>query len=192
MHQLVREWLYVRVVLHVPEHQRVLVPERNIGHPLLPDHLDRPEMKDRTRTLCLIETTTEVKVISIVVRKRMPVHQVPGVDRQVVARQLPVLIVRADIQTAVRQEVQADEVKVGPLAKITVPKETTALPAGETVAVQTVVAATPVLLEAAVPVGAMFLADRQKDVLLEVREVIALPVHPKEATVQEDNLFLYY
>ena len=168
MHRLVREWLYVRVVLHVPEHQRVLVPERNIGRPLLPDHLGRPGMKDRTRMLCLIETTKEVKVISIVVRKRIPVHQVPGVDRQVVARQLPVLIVKADVQTAVRQEVQADEVKVVSLAKITVPKETTALPAGETVAVQTVVAATPALPEAAVPVGAMFLADRQKDVLLEV------------------------
>jgi hypothetical protein len=113
-------------------------------------------------------------------------------------------------------------VKVSPLAEITVPKETTDLPAGETIAVQAVVAATPVqtaavpvlagtvtlalpeaavpaeatvLLETTVPAGVMFPADKQKDVLLqEVREVIAvaLPVRPKEVMVQEDNLFLYY
>lgn len=186
MRRLVREWLYVREIL--------------------PDRPTRPEIEDRTRTLCLIETTTEGKVVPIVVRKRTPAHQIPVVDRQVVTRLLPVLIVKADVQTAARLSVQAGEVKVAPLAEITVPKETTDLPAGETIAVQAVVAATPVqtaavpaeatvLLEIAVPAGVMFPADKQKDVLLqEVREVIAvaLPVRPKEVMVQEDNLFLYY
>lgn len=190
MRRLVREWLYVREIL--------------------PDRPTRPEIEDRTRTLCLIETTTEGKVVPIVVRKRTPAHQIPVVDRQVVTRLLPVLIVKADVQTAARLSVQAGEVKVSPLAEITVPKETTDLPAGETIAVQAVVAATPVqtaavpvlagtvtlaLPEAAVPAGVMFPADKQKDVLLqEVREVIAvaLPVRPKEVMVQEDNLFLYY
>lgn len=202
MRRLVREWLYVREIL--------------------PDRPTRPEIEDRTRTLCLIETTTEGKVVPIVVRKRTPAHQIPVVDRQVVTRLLPVLIVKADVQTAARLSVQAGEVKVAPLAEITVPKETTDLPAGETIAVQAVVAAIPVqtaavpvlagtvtlalpeaavpaeatvLLETAVPAGVMFPADKQKDVLLqEVREVIAvaLPVRPKEVMVQEDNLFLYY
>ena len=164
MRRLVREWLYVREIL--------------------PDRPTRPEIENRTRMLCLIETTTEGKVVPIVVRKRTPAHQIPVVDRQVVTRLLPVLIVKADVQTAVRLSVQAGEVKVAPLAEITVPKETTDLPAEATV-----------LLETAVPAGVMFPADKQKDALLpEVREVIAvaLPVRPKEVMVQEDNLFLYY
>lgn len=60
-----------------------------------------------------------------------------------------------------------------------------------------VAAATQEVLAVAVPAAAMFPAVKQKNVpLLKVREAIAaaeaLPVHPKEVTIREDNLFLYY
>ena len=127
-------------------------------------------------------------------------------------RLLQVPIVKADVQIVVQREAQADEVKVVPLVETAVPKEPIVLPVGEPVVQAVAVAPVPagvtvipVLLEAAVvqvlpeaivaPAGVMFPADKQKNVLLqEVREAVtqALPVHQKEVTVQEDNLFLYY
>ena len=93
---------------------------------------------------------------------------------------------KVEKQVAAQGKVQAGEtIVVVPIIEITVPKETIVLPVMVILAV--VVLALP---------GAMFPADKQKDVLLpEVREVItlkALPVPLKETAVQEDNLFLYY
>lgn len=103
-----------------------------------------------------------------------------------VRKQVPVRTVKVEKQVAAQGKVQAGEtIVVVPIIEITVPKETIVLPVVVILAV--VVLALP---------GAMFPADKQKDVLLpEVREVItlkALPVPLKEAAVQEDNLFLYY
>ena len=103
-----------------------------------------------------------------------------------VRKQVPVRTVKVEKQVAAQGKVQAGEtIVVVPIIEITVPKETIVLPVVVILAV--VVLALP---------GAMFTADKQKDVLLpEVREVItlkALPVPLKEAAVQEDNLFLYY
>lgn len=205
--------LHALAILHVPERQQVLVPEQNIDHQLLPDRQLRPGMKNRIKRLSLIETITEAREVPIVDRKRIQAHLAQVVDQQVEARLLQVLIVKADVQIVVQREVQADEVKVVPLVETAVPKEPIVLPVGEPVvpAVAAVapvpagVTAIPVLLVAAVvpvlpeaivaPVGVMFPADKQKNVLLqEVREAVtqALPVHQKEVTVQEDNLFLYY
>ena len=194
MHLPVRELLYVReilpvpAVLLVPERQQVLVPEQNIDHQLLPDRRLRPGMKNRIKRLSLIETITEAREIPIVDRKRIQAHPAQVVDQQVEARLLQVPIVKADVQIVVQQEAQADEVKVVPLKETAVPKEPIVLPVGEPVA-PVVVAVAPV------PAGLMFPEDKQKNVLLqEVREAVtqALPVHLKEVTVQEDNLFLYY
>lgn len=200
-------------VLHVPEHQQVLVPEQNIDHRLLSDRRLRPGMKNRIKRLSLIETITEAREIPIVDRKRIQAHLAQVVDQQVEARLLQVPIVKVDVQIVVQREALADEVKVVPLVETAVPKEPIVLPVGEPVVPAVVAVAPvpagvtviPVLLEAAVvqvlpeaivaPVGVMFPADKQKNVLLqEVREAVtqALPVHQKEVTVQEDNLFLYY
>lgn len=218
MHLPVRELLYVReilpvrAVLLVPERQQVLVPEQNIDHQLLPDRRLRPGMKNRIKRLSLIETITEAGEIPIVDRKRIQAHPAQVVDQQVEARLLQVPIVKADVQIVVQREAQADEVKVVPLVETRVPKEPIVLPVGEpvtpvVVAVAPVLAGVtviPVLLAAVVqvllvavvaPAGVMFPEDKQKNVLLqEVREAVtqALPVHLKEVTVQEDNLFLYY
>lgn len=218
MHLPVRELLYVReilpvrAVLLVPERQQVLVPEQNIDHQLLPDRRLRPGMKNRIKRLSLIETITEAGEIPIVDRKRIQAHPAQVVDQQVEARLLQVPIVKADVQIVVQREAQADEVKVVPLVETRVPKEPIVLPVGEpvtpvVVAVAPVLAGVtviPVLLAAVVQVllvavvalaGVMFPEDKQKNVLLqEVREAVtqALPVHLKEVTVQEDNLFLYY
>lgn len=217
MHLPVRELLYVPaiphapVVLLVPERQQVLVPEQNIDHQLLPDRRLRPGMKNRIKRLSLIETITEAREIPIVDRKRIQAHPAQVVDQQVEARLLQVPIVKADVQIVVQREAQADEVKVVPLVETRVPKEPIVLPVGEpvtpvVVAVAPVLAGVtviPVLLAAVVqvllvavvaPAGVMFPEDKQKNVLLqEVREAVtqALPVHLKEVTVQEDNLFLY-
>lgn len=194
MHLPVRELLYVReilpvpAVLLVPERQQVLVPEQNIDHQLLPDRRFRPGMKNRIKRLSLIETITEAREIPIVDRKRIQAHPAQVVDQQVEARLLQVPIVKADVQIVVQREAQADEVKVVPLVETRVPKEPIVLPVGEPVA-PVVVAVAPV------PARVMFPEDKQKNVLLqEVREAVtqALPVHLKEVTVQEDNLFLYY
>ena len=158
-------------------------------------------------------------VILVVVRKRVPVLQALIVDQQAEVQLVPVPpIVKVEKQVAVREKVQVDETIVVPIIEITAPIEITALPVPVVVApvavilvavavVLPVVAAVPlltgvavarVLLEAAVALpGAMSLADKQKDALLqEIREAIALkalPVPLKEtAAVQEDNLFLYY
>ena len=103
-----------------------------------------------------------------------------------VRKQVPVRTVKVEKQVAAQGKVQAGEtIVVVPIIEITVPKETIVLPVVVILAV--VVLALP---------GAMFPADKQKDVLLpEVREVItlkALPVPLKEEAVQEDNLFLYF
>lgn len=218
MHLPVRELLYVREILPVrvhrlplvrvrqpvqgqqraPEHRNVpiiphapavlLVPEQNIDHQLLPDRRLRPGMKNRIKRLSLIETITEAREIPIVDRKRIQAHPAQVVDQQVEARLLQVPIVKADVQIVVQREAQADEVKVVPLVETRAPKEPIVLPIGEPVA-PVVVAVAPV------PAGLMFPEDKQKNVLLqEVREAVtqALPVHLKEVTVQEDNLFLYY
>lgn len=108
-----------------------------------------------------------------------------------VRKQVPVRTVKVEKQVAAQGKVQAGEtIVVVPIIEITVPKETIVLPV---VVILVVVILAVVVL--ALP-GAMFPADKQKDVLLpEVREVItlkALPVPLKEAAVQEDNLFLYY
>ena len=203
----------VLAILHVPERQQVLVPEQNIDHQLLPDRRLRPEMKNRIKRLSLIETITEAREVLIVDRKRIQAHLAQVVDQQVEARLLQVPIVKADVQIVVQREAQADEVKVVPLVETAVPKEPIVLPVGEPVVPAVAAVAPvpaggiviPVLLEAAVvqvlpeaivaPAGVMFPADKQKNVLLqEVREAVtqALPVHQKEVTVQEDNLFLYY
>jgi hypothetical protein len=182
----VRELLYVREILPVPA--VLLVPEQNIDHQLLPDRRLRPGMKNRIKRLSLIETITEAREIPIVDRKRIQAHPAQVVDQQVEARLLQVPIVKADVQIVVQREAQADEVKVVPLVETRVPKEPIVLPVGEPVA-PVVVAVAPV------PAGVMFPEDKQKNVLLqEVREAVtqALPVHLKEVTVQEDNLFLYY
>ena len=210
MHLPVRELLYVREILPVrvrqpvqgqqraPEHRNVpviphapavlLVPEQNIDHQLLPDRRLRPGMKNRIKRLSLIETITEAREIPIVDRKRIQAHPAQVVDQQVEARLFQVPIVKADVQIVVQREAQADEVKVVPLVETRVPKEPMVLPVGEPV--------TPVVVAVApVPAGVMFPEDKQKNVLLqEVREAVtqALPVHLKEVTVQEDNLFLYY
>ena len=206
MHLPVRELLYVREILPVRVHrlplvrvrqpvqgqQRapavLLVPEQNIDHQLLPDRRLRPGMKNRIKRLSLIETITEAREIPIVDRKRIQAHPAQVVDQQVEARLLQVPIVKADVQIVVQREAQADEVKVVPLVETRAPKEPIVLPVGEPVA-PVVVAVAPV------PAGVMFPEDKQKNVLLqEVREAVtqALPVHLKEVTVQEDNLFLYY
>lgn len=113
-----------------------------------------------------------------------------------VRKQVPVRTVKVEKQVAAQGKVQAGEtIVVVPIIEITVPKETIVLPV-----VVIPVMVIPVVVILAVVVlalpGAMFPADKQKDVLLpEVREVItlkALPVPLKEAAVQEDNLFLYY
>ena len=218
MHLPVRELLYVRAIPHapavllVPERQQVLVPEQNIDHQLLPDRRLRPGMKNRIKRLSLIETITEAREIPTVDRKRIQAHPAQVVDQQVEARLLQVPIVKADVQIVVQREAQADEVKVVPLVETRVPKEPIVLPVGEPVAPVVVTVAPvlagvtviPVLLAAVVQVllvavvalaGLMFPEDKQKNVLLqEVREAVtqALPVHLKEVTVQEDNLFLYY
>lgn len=108
-----------------------------------------------------------------------------------VRKQVPLRTVKVEKQVAAQGKVQAGEtIVVVPIIEITVPKETIVLPV--MVILVVVILAVVVL---ALP-GAMFPADKQKDVLLpEVREVItlkALPVPLKEAAVQEDNLFLYY
>ncbi len=169
-------------------------------------------MKNRIKRLSLIETITEAREIPIVDRKRIQAHPAQVVDQQVEARLFQVPIVKADVQIVVQREAQADEVKVVPLVETRVPKEPIVLPVGEpvvpgVVAVAPVLAGVtviPVLLAAVVQVllvavvalaGVMFPEDKQKNVLLqEVREAVtqALPVHLKEVTVQEDNLFLYY
>ena len=156
--------------------------------PTRPGTSGRPGMKNRIKRLSLIETITEAREIPIVDRKRIQAHPAQVVDQQVEARLLQVPIVKADVQIVVQQEAQADEVKVVPLVETRVPKEPIVLPVGEPVA-PVVVAVAPV------PAGVMFPEDKQKNVLLqEVREAVtqALPVHLKEVTVQEDNLFLYY
>ena len=123
---------------------------------------------------------------------------------------------KVEKQVAAQGKVQVDEtIVVVPIIEITVPKETIVLPvvvalaavipvavvtillAVAAVLPLTVVAVVRALLEAVVALpGAMFPADKQKDVLLpEVREAIALkalPVPLKETAIQEDNLFLYY
>lgn len=188
MHLPVRELLYAPAIPHAPERQQVLVPEQNIDHQLLPDRRLRLGMKNRIKRLSLIETITEAREIPIVDRKRIQAHPAQVVDQQVEARLLQVPIVKADVQIVVQREAQADEVKVVPLVETRVPKEPIVLPVGEPVA-PVVVAVAPV------PAGVMFPEDKQKNVLLqEVREAVtqALPVHLKEVTVQEDNLFLYY
>lgn len=204
--------LHAPAVLHVPERQQVLVPEQNIDHQLLPDRRLRPGMKNRIKRLSLIETITEAREVPIVDRKRIQAHLAQVVDQQVEVRLLQVPIVKADVQIVVQREALADEVKVVPLVEAAVPKEPIVLPVGEPVVQAVAVAPVPagvtvipVLLEAAVvqvlpeaivaPAGVMFPVDKQKNVLLqEVREAVtvALPVHLKEVTVQEDNLFLYY
>ena len=158
-------------------------------------------------------------VILVVVRKQVPLLQALIADQQAEVQLVPVPpIVKVEKQVAVREKVQVDETIVVPIIEITVPREITALPVPVVVApvavilvavavVLPVVAAVPlltgvavtrVLLEAAAALpGAMFLVDKQKDALLpEVREAIALKVLPvplkETATVQEDNLFLYY
>lgn len=191
------EQRHAPAILHVPERQQVLVLEQNIDHQLLPDHRLRPGMKNRIKRLSLIETITEAREIPIVGRKRIQVQLAQVVGQQVEALLLQVPIVKVDVQIVVQREAQADEVKVVPLIETAVPKELMVLPVGVTVI--------PVLLEVTVvqvlpetivaPAGVMFPADKQKNVLLqEVREAVtqALPVHLKEVTVQEDNLFLYY
>ena len=210
MHLPVRELLYVRAIPHAPA--VLLVPEQNIDHQLLPDRRLRPKKKNRIKRLSLIETITEAREIPIVDRKRIQAHPAQVVDQQVEARLFQVPIVKADVQIVVQREAQADEVKVVPLVETRVPKEPIVLPVGEpvvpgVVAVAPVLAGVtviPVLLAAVVQVllvavvalaGVMFPEDKQKNVLLqEVREAVtqALPVHLKEVTVQEDNLFLYY
>lgn len=202
----------VLAILHVPERQQVLVPEQNIDHQLLPDRRLRPGMKNRIKRLSLIETITEAREVPIVDRKRIQAHLAQAVDQQVEVQLLQVPIVKADVQIVVQREALADEVKVVPLVETAVPKEPIVLPVGEPVVQAVAVAPVPagvtvipVLLEAAVvqvlpeaivaPAGVMFPVDKQKNVLLqEVREAVtvALPVHLKEVTVQEDNLFLYY
>lgn len=204
--------LHALAILHVPERQQVLVPEQNIDHRLLPDRRLRPGMKNRIKRLSLIETITEAREVPIVDRKRIQAHLAQAVDQQVEVRLLQVPIVKADVQIVVQREAQADEVKVVPLVETAVPKEPIVLPVGEPVVPAVAVAPVPagvtvipVLLEAAVvqvlpeaivaPAGVMFPADKRKNVLLqEVREAVtqALPVHQKEVTAQEDNLFLYY
>lgn len=157
-------------------------------------------------------------VILVVVRKRVPVLQALIADQQAEVQLVPVPpIVKVEKQVAVREKVQVDETIVVPIIEITaLPVPAAVVPAVvapvavilvAVAVVLPVVAAVPlltgvavarVLLEAAVALpGAMSLADKQKDALLqEVREAIALkalPVPLKEtAAVQEDNLFLYY
>ena len=108
---------------------------------------------------------------------------------------------KADVQTAAQWRTQADEVKIVPVVVILI---AVVIQNAVAVPVPTVVT-TPVLLEAAVAVqtlseavavqiGAMFPMEKQKDVLLQkAREAaVALLVHQKEVTAQEDNnLFLY-
>lgn len=193
---------------HVPGQQRapavLHVPEQNIDHQLLPDRRLRPGMKNRIKRLSLIETITEAREIPIVDRRRIQAQLAQAVDQQVEALLLQVPIVKVDVQIVVQREAQADEVKVVPLIETAVPKEPIVLPVGEPVVPAVVAVAPvpagvtviPVLPEAiVVPAGVMFPEDKQKNVLLqEVREAVtqALPVHLKEVTVQEDNLFLYY
>lgn len=183
-HRNVQTLHHVLATLRVPERQQINAPERQ---PIL------VPKRNTNRQLLLAR------------------HHHPALvaDRQVAVRLLPVPIVRADARVAVRQEVQADGLKVVPLIEITVPlieitvpligitvpKEAVALPVGEAVALTVAVPAPALPVAITVPAVAMFPADRQKDVLLrEVREAVtvALPVRPKEVAVQEDNLFLYY
>ena len=110
---------------------------------------------------------------------------------------------KVEKQVVAQGKAQVGEtIVVVPIIEITVPKETIVHPVVVILAVAAVlpldvVAVVRILLEATVVLpGAMFPADKQKDVLLpEEREVIALkalPVLLKETAVQEDNLFLYY
>ena len=109
------------------------------------------------------------------------------VPREIIALPVPVAVVPIVVVLIV----------VVPVAVILV-AVAVVLPVVAAVPLLTGVAVARALLEAVVALpGAMFLVDKQKDVLLpEVREAIALkalPVPLKEtAAVQEDNLFLYY
>ena len=96
------------------------------------------------------------------------------------AREIPIVDrrrIQAQLAQVVDQQVEALLLQV-PIVKVDV---------------QIVVQVLPE--EIVAPAGVMFPEDKQKNVLLqEVREAVtqALPVHLKEVTVQEDNLFLYY
>lgn len=142
----------------------------------------------------------------------VPVPPIVKVEKQVAVRekvQVDETIVVPIIEITVPREIIALPVPVAvvpivvvlivvvPVAVILV-AVAVVLPVVAAVPLLTGVAVARALLEAAVALpGAMFLVDKQKDVLLpEVREAIALkalPVPLKEtAAVQEDNLFLYY
>lgn len=113
-----------------------------------------------------------------------------------VRKQVPLRTVKVEKQVAAQGKVQAGEtIVVVPIIEITVPKETIVLPVVVIPVMVILVVVILAVVVLALP-GAMFPADKQKDVLLpEVREVItlkALPVPLKEVAVQEDNLFLYY
>lgn len=142
----------------------------------------------------------------------VPVPPIVKVEKQVAVRekvQVDETIVVPIIEITVPREIIALPVPVAvvpiivvlivvvPVAVILV-AVAVVLPVVAAVPLLTGVAVARALLEAVVALpGAMFLVDKQKDVLLpEVREAIALkalPVPLKEtAAVQEDNLFLYY
>ena len=147
----------------------------------------------------------------------VPVPPIVKVEKQVAVRekvQVDETIVVPIIEITVPREIIALPVPVAVVPIVVVPivvvlivvvpvavilvAVAVVLPVVAAVPLLTGVAVARALLEAAVALpGAMFLVDKQKDVLLpEVREAIALkalPVPLKEiAAVQEDNLFLYY
>lgn len=137
----------------------------------------------------------------------VPVPPIVKVEKQVAVRekvQVNETIVVPIIEITVPREIIALPVPVAVVPIVVVPVAVilvavaVVLPVVAAVPLLTGVAVTRVLFEAAAALpGAMFLVDKQKDALLpEVREAIALKVLPvplkETATVQEDNLFLYY
>lgn len=137
----------------------------------------------------------------------VPVPPIVKVEKQVAVRekvQVNETIVVPIIEITVPREITALPVPVAVVPVVVAPVAVilvavaVVLPVVAAVPLLTGVAVTRVLLEAAAALpGAMFLVDKQKDALLpEVREAIALKVLPvplkETATVQEDNLFLYY
>ena len=177
----VRELLYVRGILPVRVHRLLLVRGRQPG-------LEQQRVPVPHRAPAILHVPERQQVL---VPEQNIDHQLrPGMKNRIKrlsligtiteAREIPIVDrrrIQAQLAQVVDQQVEALLLQV-PIVKVDV---------------QIVVQVLPE--EIVAPAGVMFPEDKQKNVLLqEVREAVtqALPVHLKEVTVQEDNLFLYY
>lgn len=183
----VRELLYVRGILPVRVHRLLLVRGRQ------PD-LEQQRVPVPHRAPAILHVPERQQVLvpeQNIDHQLLPDHRLrPGMKNRIKrlslietiteAREIPIVDrrrIQAQLAQVVDQQVEALLLQV-PIVKVDV---------------QIVVQVLPE--EIVAPAGVMFPEDKQKNVLLqEVREAVtqALPVHLKEVTVQEDNLFLYY